>query len=80
METKTIDVQATHPSLGDLLSLVATGTEIVLTENDMPLAKLISLRLQPPLKPRIPGLHPGAMQISEDFCAPLPDEFWLGKE
>lgn len=24
------------------------------------------------------GLHSGAATISEDFDAPLPDEFWLG--
>lgn len=28
---------------------------------------------------RLPGLHPGAMQASEDFDAPLPDEFWTGR-
>ena len=30
-------------------------------------------------KKRILGLHPGSMQMSDDFDAPLPDEFWLGK-
>jgi hypothetical protein len=33
-----------------------------------------------PSKPRIPGLHPGAIQVSEDFDDPLPDEFWTGNE
>ncbi len=28
---------------------------------------------------RTPGLHPGGW-ISEDFDAPLPDEFWLGSD
>ena len=27
---------------------------------------------------RIPGLHPGSIWMSEDFDAPLPDEFWVG--
>lgn len=26
-----------------------------------------------------PGLHLGAISMSEDFDEPLPDEFWLGK-
>ena len=28
---------------------------------------------------RHPNLHRGAMRMSEDFDAPLPEEFWLGK-
>ena len=31
-------------------------------------------------KPRILGLHPGAMVTSDDFDDPLPDEFWLGED
>lgn len=27
---------------------------------------------------RVPGLHAGAIQTTEDFDAPLPDEFWAG--
>ena len=30
--------------------------------------------------PRILDLQPGAMQMSDDFDAPLPDEFWLGSD
>ena len=30
-------------------------------------------------KKRVMGLHPGSMRMSDDFDAPLPDEFWLGK-
>ena len=26
---------------------------------------------------RIPNLHPGVFEMSEDFDAPLPDSFWL---
>jgi len=32
-----------------------------------------------PLPPRVLGLHEGQGWISEDFNAPLPDEFWLGE-
>jgi predicted DNA-binding antitoxin AbrB/MazE fold protein len=28
-------------------------------------------------KPRIPGMHEGAITMSDDFDDPLPDEFWL---
>jgi hypothetical protein len=26
------------------------------------------------------GLHAGAWQVAQDFDAPLPDEFWLGRD
>ena len=29
---------------------------------------------------RIANLHPGAIEMAPDFDAPLPDEFWLGKD
>ena len=29
---------------------------------------------------RILGLHRGKIWMSDDFDAPLPDEFWLGEE
>jgi len=77
METKTIDLQV-HPSLDDLLSVVATGADVVLTENSEPLARLTSLKTT--AKPRTAGLHAGAIQMSEDFDEPLPDSFWLGEE
>ena len=39
------------------------------------------LNRQPiPQGPRIAGLHAGAWEVAPDFDAPLPDEFWLGKE
>ncbi|WP_017297093.1 DUF2281 domain-containing protein [Nodosilinea nodulosa] len=40
------------------------------------------LRHQSPAaaKERIPGLHPGAFVMSDDFDEPLPDSFWLGEE
>lgn len=31
-------------------------------------------------KKRVFGLHEGQGWISDDFTAPLPDEFWLGED
>ena len=31
-------------------------------------------------RPRVLGLHQDAWTVAEDFDAPLPDEFWLGKD
>jgi hypothetical protein len=30
--------------------------------------------------PRTPSLHKGEIWISDDFNAPLPDDFWLGND
>jgi prevent-host-death family protein len=76
MLTKTVEVHEAQSNLKKLLSMVLEGTEIVLTENDTPLARLVPLAL--PTKPRIAGLHPGAIWTSDDFDEPLPEEFWAG--
>ena len=33
-----------------------------------------------PALARSAGLHAGAWEVAADFDAPLPDEFWLGRE
>ncbi len=43
-------------------------------------AQFLLAQEQPERRERVLGLHPGAMEASEDFDAPLPDSFWLGEE
>jgi prevent-host-death family protein len=69
MLTRTIDVKKKPPNLKGLLSLVADGTEVLLTEDNTPIARLV------PIAKRVAGLHAGAVWTSEDFDEPLPDEF-----
>ena len=73
--TKTVDIATSHTPLTELAALVINGTEVILADGDTPLVRLVPVE-----KPRIAGLHEGAMKMSEDFTSPLPDEFWLGKE
>ncbi len=83
MTTKTIDVREMQPNLDELLSLVGDGTEVILTDGEVPLARLVPLNTPPAndaARPRIPGLHAGAIWTSDDFDEPLPDEFWTGTE
>lgn len=35
---------------------------------------------QPVEGPRISGIGKGKWQVADDFDAPLPDEFWLGRD
>lgn len=78
MVTKTIDIHDTDMSLQELLKLLTRETEVVLTNEGEPIARVTSIEAQP--KPRIAGLHAGAMTMSDDFDDPLPDEFWLGED
>ena len=62
---------------GRFAELLAEDQEIIVTDGQVPRAQLIPL---PHGQPRIAGLHPGAIQTSDDFDAPLSDAFWTGDE
>lgn len=76
MLPKTVEVGEAQRQLKDLLSIVSSGTEIVLTEGSMPVARLVPIAL--PLTLRVAGLHRGAIWTSDDFDEPLSEEFWMG--
>ena len=77
MTAKIIDIREVQTQLGELLSLVLQGREVIFAKDNTPLARLIPIVI-PPTKPRVAGLHKGATWMSEDFDEPLPDAFWLG--
>ncbi|MFN8498021.1 MAG: type II toxin-antitoxin system prevent-host-death family antitoxin [Anaerolineae bacterium] len=76
MSTKTIDVAEAQEHLAELLSQVVQGTEIILTHEGEPLARLVSVSSSRPQ--RVPGLHPDAITVTPDFDDDLPDDFWMG--
>jgi prevent-host-death family protein len=76
MQTKTVDVHEAQTHLVELLSLVSAGTEIILTAENTPLARIVPMAGA--RTPRVAGLHPGAIRTSEDFDKPLPEDFWTG--
>lgn len=76
MPTKTIEVHEVPSHLAELLALIAAGTEVILVQDNTPLARLVPINVSS--KQRIAGLHIGSTWVSEDFDAPLPDDFWLG--
>jgi antitoxin (DNA-binding transcriptional repressor) of toxin-antitoxin stability system len=77
MLTETIDVQEGQINLSELISRVMAGTEIILTEGKTPLVRMVPIA-QPLHAPRVAGLHNGAITVSDDFDAPLSDDFWTG--
>jgi antitoxin (DNA-binding transcriptional repressor) of toxin-antitoxin stability system len=74
--TETVDVEDAKDRLPELLSLALEGNEVIISEGDKPLARLVPI--PSPGRKRVMGLHRGAAWMSEDFDDPLPDEFWLG--
>jgi len=67
----TVDVREIAERWNELLATAAAGDDVIVTENDVPKARLVPLT-----RSRILGLHPNAMEISEDFNDPLPESFW----
>ncbi len=65
MGTKTVDVQDAQAHLIEILALVTAGTEVIVTEGDKALARIVPVILAG--KPRVAGLHPGAISAGEDF-------------
>jgi prevent-host-death family protein len=78
MLAKTVDVHEAQTRLSELLSLVLTGAEVILTQGNQPLARLVPVLPLTTSAPRAAGLHAGAIWTSDDFDEPLPDEFWTG--
>ena len=78
MPTKIVDVLDAQDHFPELLSLVSEGTEIIITQDSTPLARLIPIAA--PTSARMAGLHANAITTVPDFDAPLPDDFWLGSD
>ncbi len=76
--TKTIDVRDAQAQLPELLTLALEGNEVIISEGNKPLARLVPVAASK--RKRIAGLNRGAIRMSDDFDEPLPDEFWTGTE
>ncbi len=74
---KTVDLSEPDTNLAELVSLVNSGTQVIVTRSGNPVARLVPV--ESVSEARVPDLHPGAFQPGDDFDAPLPDEFWVGE-
>lgn len=66
MKSETIDLKDAQIHLRELVQRALSGVQVVLSEDDKPVAQIV------PLKRRIPGLHAGEIWTSDDFDEPLP--------
>jgi antitoxin (DNA-binding transcriptional repressor) of toxin-antitoxin stability system len=79
MPVTQIDVQEVTPRWKEILTLAETGSDIVITDNNIPKARLVPLTSATSASSRKPGLHLGAIETADDFDAPLEDSFWAGE-
>ena len=74
---KTVNIHEAKTNLSALIAAVEAGEEVIIARANKPVVKLVAMEAKP--VQRIPGLHKGTvLYMSDDFDAPLPDEFWLG--
>ncbi len=79
MTTKTVSVKDAHARFLELLDLVSRGNRVVIQKDEEPLAEIVGIS-SPKKGKRVAGLNRGKIRMSDDFDAPLPDEFWLGEQ
>jgi prevent-host-death family protein len=69
----TITLQEAQATLGDLIHRLTPGEELVITENDRPVARLVPVPPEPPKKQRQLGTMRGTVLSMEHFDDPLED-------
>lgn len=71
----TLSIQEAQSTLPDLIHRLAPGEEVILTENDRPVAKLVATAslVKPRPVPKL-GTQPGSVLSMEHFDDPL-EEF-----
>jgi antitoxin (DNA-binding transcriptional repressor) of toxin-antitoxin stability system len=70
----TISVAEAQTKLADLIHSLAPGDEVLLTENERPVARIVPTPAPETRKPREPGTMRGTvLYMAPDFDAPLED-------
>ncbi|NBT36341.1 MAG: type II toxin-antitoxin system prevent-host-death family antitoxin [Betaproteobacteria bacterium] len=70
-----VTIQEAQSTLTELIHRLQTGDEVVITENDRPVARLVLAPQSPPNPPRRLGTMKGSVvSMAPDFDAPL-EEF-----
>ena len=75
----TLTVEEAQKQLSQLLELARAGHEVIIQGPQEGKTRLVPLADSSP-GPRVLGLHAGGWTMADDFDAPLPDSFWLGKD
>jgi antitoxin (DNA-binding transcriptional repressor) of toxin-antitoxin stability system len=68
----TVSIRIAQTTLPQLLARIEAGEEIVLTEDDLPIAKLVPYRSVAPKRQF--GAFRGVVSVGPEFFEPLPDD------
>lgn len=74
MSATTIDIHELQARLLEILPLITSGNELIITQAQKPVMRLVPIKTN--RQQRVAGLHAGMGWMSEDFDEPLADEFW----
>lgn len=70
----TLSIQEAQANLPDLIHRLTPGEEVILTENDQPVAKLVATApAQPRPVPKLGTQRGSVLYMAPDFDAPLDD-------
>jgi hypothetical protein len=75
MGTNVFDLKQLPPELAQAIVTAQPASELVIMDNQVQVARVI---VGPVSQARVAGLHAGTIQVSDDFDAALPDDFWTG--
>jgi len=75
---KTIEVLSETGTFAELVELARKEKGLLLLKSGQPVAQV--LPMPEPTGRRIAPLHPDSISVSEDFDAPLSEDFWIGRE
>lgn len=70
-----VSIQEAAARLPELLERVRQGHEVIIAQDDRPMARLTAIAAARP--PRSFGGYEGKIHVAEDFDEELPDAFWL---
>jgi antitoxin (DNA-binding transcriptional repressor) of toxin-antitoxin stability system len=69
-----LSIQEAQAQLPDLVHALTFGDEVIILDNDQPVARIVPATGQPPRQPRRPGTLRGTvLYMASDFDAPLED-------
>ncbi len=68
-----VTIEEARDKLGELIHRLAAGEEVVITENDQPVARLVAAAATPAKQPRRFGTLKGTVLSMERFDDPLED-------
>lgn len=71
MVMHTVELEQAEMHLADLVREACTGSEVVITQDGRPIAKLVAVTETPPN--REPGTAKGLFTVPDDFDAPVDD-------